>query len=1060
MVLITLVSKERSMSILMALSGFVGVFFFCASIFANEPEGTEQLAEVQTNQWRRESYQTAVELYEQASAEWLKVRNYRRASQALQKAARLNLVLTRNESAIANLLDSLRVLRSEKNRNIYEQERANTLSRLSLAYLKLGKERESRQSFEEALKIMSSRSDLAPKALALASAGEYYYNDGDFERALDLFRQSRDLWLQAGESQMRAQLLNSEAFTLMVMGRSSEGLKCAQEAESIYISLEDNRGVALSKIAVGHSLSAMGSKQLAMKYYAAAEELFPEDVDLVERGALINGLGFIYEAFGEWDLSVQCRERALSLYEKEEYPYGQLATLESLLKLSLLLGDDSTAEAYLERIVHLSQVLKDEHFLSLAYRHLGDRLVGKGLDVQALRFYRKSGAISSTTGYLENSALILNRIGSVLERRGNILAARDMYLKSIDISRDISDRFAEAETLYLLARLERNRNNNLEAIELVRSSLDVTESLYSDVASSQLKASFHSSVFDRYELYINLLMRMERATPGEGFSLEALRVCERARARNLLEDIQLSEARYTRDAPPESVEREKGLRSALNTKRNQLTTLLSKKAPREEAKRKEDEVRETHRQLEDLKAELKVTSPMYAAIKDPAPFDPERFRNEVLDDDSIFLEFSFGTDESYLWLIEKNEITHYTLAPRGQLELKIVALVDLLRSREHRPDESIETYNKRVSDAEQKYPGLSAELSSDLLGQVAEKLWGRRLIVSPNGKMGFLPLGALPYPFSGDPKPMAATNEIVYAPSASILSLLKALGRNERRAPDRDLLAFSDPVFSASDERLIDRTPNQRIFQESLAMMRSADSIRSLGRLPASELEARSVAAIVPDSTVISGFAANRDRVLHEDLTNYRIIHFATHGVLNEMHPDLSGILLSLYDEKGVASEGFIRSQDIYGLDLNADLVVLSACDTGIGEEIRGEGIVGLNTAFLQAGARSVVSSLWKVDDNATEKLMREFYSAMASDNLTPAQALTRAQRKMMEDSLYRSPFYWAAFSAQGDADIRIPFSSRMWFSSTTVVAICVAGVLAFWLLWQRRFGSTYSTVK
>lgn len=150
-------------------------------------------------------------------------------------------------------------------------------------------------------------------------------------------------------------------------------------------------------------------------------------------------------------------------------------------------------------------------------------------------------------------------------------------------------------------------------------------------------------------------------------------------------------------------------------------------------------------------------------------------------------------------------------------------------------------------------------------------------------------------------------------------------------------------------------------------------------------------------------------------LAQYRFVHFATHGVLNEAHPELSGIVLSLRDENGTAQDGFLRLHEIYQLKLNAELVTLSACQTGLGKQVRGEGMIGLTRGFMYAGAARVAASLWKVQDDATAELMHEFYKAMLQNNQRPAAALRAAQLAMLSKAAWQQPFYWAAFVLQGD---------------------------------------------
>lgn len=162
-------------------------------------------------------------------------------------------------------------------------------------------------------------------------------------------------------------------------------------------------------------------------------------------------------------------------------------------------------------------------------------------------------------------------------------------------------------------------------------------------------------------------------------------------------------------------------------------------------------------------------------------------------------------------------------------------------------------------------------------------------------------------------------------------------------------------------------------------------------------------------------FGANRATATGGELSQYRYIHFATHGLLNSSHPELSGIVLSLVDEQGRRQDGFLRLHEIYNLELPADLIVLSACQTGLGKEIKGEGLVGLTRGFMYAGAARVTASLWKVDDAATAELMGRFYFAMLKKKLSPPAALRQAQREMAELTRWHSPYYWAAFTMQGD---------------------------------------------
>jgi CHAT domain-containing protein len=267
---------------------------------------------------------------------------------------------------------------------------------------------------------------------------------------------------------------------------------------------------------------------------------------------------------------------------------------------------------------------------------------------------------------------------------------------------------------------------------------------------------------------------------------------------------------------------------------------------------------------------------------------------------------------------------------------------------------------------------------------------------------------------------------------------------NERQPATKLLAALADPVFERNDERFkahinnAERVNTQPQAQPNKAQpVTSTDGARGLGRsviksaqesgvaddglriprLPGTRREAEAIAKLVPlaQQKEALDFAASRATAMSVELGQYRYVHFATHGFLDSQHPELSGIMLAMFDEQGQPQDGFLRAHEVFNLKLNADVVVLSACQTGLGKEVRGEGLVGLTRGFMYAGAPRVVVSLWSVNDEATAELMTRFYRGMLVDKLRPAQALRAAQVSLRNDKRYSAPFYWAAFTLQGE---------------------------------------------
>jgi CHAT domain-containing protein len=296
-----------------------------------------------------------------------------------------------------------------------------------------------------------------------------------------------------------------------------------------------------------------------------------------------------------------------------------------------------------------------------------------------------------------------------------------------------------------------------------------------------------------------------------------------------------------------------------------------------------------------------------------------------------------------------------------------------------------------------------------LLNPALAQMQNKRLLIVREGVLQYLPFGALPDPGTG--APLMVSHEIVTAPSASVMAVVRqeAAGRK----PASKLLAvFADPVFHADDSRVgsADKT--------GAAVRASSDSgMQNFSRLRFSRTEAEEIARLAGSGGVLKAldFDANRETATKPELAEYRIVHFATHSLLNNEHPELSGVVLSLVDRAGRSQNGFLRLYDIYKLRLGADLVVLSACRTALGEEIKGEGLIGLTRGFLYAGAPRVVATLWEIDDRTTAEAMKKFYEGVLGRGERPAEALRGAQMALWRTRGWDAPYYWAAFTLEGE---------------------------------------------
>ncbi|HSD29555.1 MAG TPA: CHAT domain-containing protein, partial [Vicinamibacteria bacterium] len=486
----------------------------------------------------------------------------------------------------------------------------------------------------------------------------------------------------------------------------------------------------------------------------------------------------------------------------------------------------------------------------------------------------------------------------------------------------------------------------------------------------------------------------------------------RARARSLIDSLAESGVDLEQGVDPALLQRERQARRAFDDWAER-----QRQAAPSSARSLADEYRELEDRYQRIQAEIRSRSPRYAALVRPRPLRLEEVQAQVLDADTLLLEYALGDDRSFLWAVSKKDHSSWELPPRAEIERQTRLVYEHLTARLDARG-SPRDRRLRVERADAAYWADAARLSEVLLGPVAAKVSGKRILVAADGALQSMPFAALPVPGrSGEPVPMAAEHEIVSLPSASVLAVLRR-ETSGRTPPEKTVAVLADPVFEADDPRLrAARAARRSVAASAPGEDARRRRTRSYPRLAATRQEADAIIRLAPAGTTFRAvdFDASRATALGPDLARYRIVHFATHGVLDDENPGASGIILSLFGKGGEPQDGVLRLRDVYGLRLPAELVVLSACSTALGKPVRGEGLVGIVRGFTYAGARRVVASLWKVEDDATGEMMKRFYREMLERNRSPAAALREAQVSMWRQDRWRPPYYWAAFVLQGE---------------------------------------------
>ncbi|MGB5963745.1 MAG: CHAT domain-containing protein, partial [Coleofasciculaceae cyanobacterium] len=622
----------------------------------------------------------------------------------------------------------------------------------------------------------------------------------------------------------------------------------------------------------------------------------------------------------------------------------------------------------------------------------------------ALNAYNQSLIISRHLKDKIKETTILNQIGKINAASGQISTAQEYYNQALPLSRQLGYKTEEANILYNQATLNRQQNNLTAAKTEIETAINIIESLRTQIASKELRQSYFARNQDYYQFYIDLLMQLHQQNPNQGYDGQALHISERARARSLLELLTEATANIRQGADPKLLEQERNLQQELNTLERRRYELSSGQYTEQELNEIKQKSQSLLTQLKQLETQIRTTSPRYAALKYPEPLTLQQIQQQVLDDDTLLLQYSLGEDRSYLWAVTKTSITSYVLPKRSEIEA------------------AAQTFRQSLTPDSGANLETGLPLSQMLLAPVANQLANKRLLVVGDGALQYVPFAALPIPTSPT-NPLLVQNEIITLPSASTVAIQRRQLQN-RPIAAKSLAVIADPIFATNDTRLTGIPPqptpdtlSSRTLTRATRNLGLGDSVSVLDRLEYTGIEAKKILALVPEAKRLQAldFNASRTAATDPNLAEYQIIHLATHGLLDPINPELSGIVLSLYDQKGTSQDGFLRLHDIFNLNLPAELVVLSACETGLGKEVKGEGLVGLTRGFMYAGARRVVVSLWSVNDVATSEVMAKFYQKMLNEGQNPVSALRAAQLEMWKSQNWQSPYYWAAFTVQGD---------------------------------------------
>ncbi len=1007
--------------------------------------------------WTAASLREAIDQYEKATLLWTSISNSQKASDATLKAAEIYFLLSEYAQALKRYQNGEAL--AQKSGDWLVQ--ATALSQMGRLQSYLGNndlaQKQLTQSLDLFKRYESNRAVSATNAYgeALSNLAEVSYSKGDFLNASKQLDNALNIFQDDRKGEARVRLFKS--YIAGSIGETDKALAEISRALELYREINDKSGEGLALTAMGLWHSSNQNHDRALELNKEALEIFHAIGARHSEAIALNAIGQAYQNLTEYANALSYYKSALTLFESTGTLDAASATTFAIASIHHVSGSLDQALASYERCLQLSRSVGKHRIEAYAREGIASIYSVQGRHQLAVKEYQDLETFFKSIGDLRGQAMALNGHGALLLRVGDKQNALDVFEQAFSLSKKMGDKGILIATLYNLARANEALGLHEIALSLIKKTFILIEEIRANVASPDFRASYFSAVRRHYDLYIEILMQLHGLRPDEGFAAEAFLVSEQSRARLLLDLLSESRANTRAGAARDLVENERRLRGLLRAQAEYQMNLSLSGKDSTELTEVADQIARLRSDYQAVQAQLREQNPRLFSFEQFAPVGLERIQEELRGSDTMLLEYALGDDHSYLWAVTSDSSACYTLPARQEIEEAAREFYKMITARQGSDSHSENDYQANVAAADNLYLEKASNLSRMLLGPVADKLGTRRLVVVAEGFLQYIPFDALPIRFAQATGPvdasttlLIATNEIVVLPSASTLIAIR--GAQKRKGSLGKLVAIiADPVFSRRDDRMqiakavadqnTDQTEPQTI-----------NSLR-LARLAHASEEADTIAEVAPWGTTLmaKGFDASRETAMSSEVSRAQIVHFATHGFLDSEHPELSGIVLSMTDPNGTRTDGLMSLPDIYSLDLSAELAVLSACQTALGKEIKGEGLVGLTHSFMSAGAKSVVASLWKVDDRATAALMAEFYKGMLQKGMTPAAALRSAKLKMMSEKQWSAPYYWAGFVLQGEYTNRIALERKSWLQPGLILLILLILIAAALLVFQKR---------
>jgi len=852
-----------------------------------------------------------------------------------------------------------------------------------------------RSSLDKALATQVELGLSYEAAKTINNLGLLAYYRGDWDKAESLWSNAAGRFQSLEEWSDEQNSLTNLGVLLLERGHLRQSVAVFSRALEILETGREPRLIADTLDNRARAHSALGEYAEALKDFYYALTIHADNASIKGQGRSLSGIATTYQHLGEFSRAREFYERSLGFRETVNDIRGIAATLIQLGNVCRQLSEFECALKAHSRAEQLApnQIFRARAGIALAVDYLqqGNPQAALQRVESAIAIARQQGALMVVAeGLLQRSKALLSYGHPGLARR-DLMEAQALFL-------DMGMTEMSGETLYLRARSYANDGDLSKAISLTRQSIARIEQVRGRLTTPALRATYLSHSRAAYELQIELLMAAaEQSTDdaSSGLVREAFDTAERSRGRMIL-DL-MDEAAID---PYGTIE------VSLASERTALTRSMTELAYRREQLLLQDhpdaaELAKISADMDQAATEVQVLdisarerNPKYTALSAPRILDSRSIQH-LLEKDTALLLYHMGEKRGFLWTVTDTDLRWRTLPGSSAID-ELARSAHLL----------LQAYPSDIISRRRR-DDLLAQLADTLLGPDFDVSGKQRLIIIPDGALHYLPFAALPLSAPDEsPRYLLSDYEILRVSSASAMAIEN--DETWEQTVTGSVAIFADPVVSRDDPRM----PKQAsVRPSSQSWMTDLDRLQ---RLEWSGEEAAAIAALAEPkhSLVLTGPEATQEAVLEADLSSYRYVHFATHSVIDTEYPSLSGLVLSRSSGGGPADR-LLQLDQISALTMNAEVAVLSACETALGREIRGEGLVGLTQGFILAGAEQVVASLWRVPDRGTATLMELLYHKLIIQGQPASTALRGAQLELSSQRRWADPYYWAGFILQ-----------------------------------------------